>query len=161
MSRAVCRSGTLRRPSGSATHRDSGQVGVLIIGYTLLALLTVTVMAAASSVYIGQKKLLSAADGAAVAAADTFSLGASTPGDAPAAVLNADAVQAAVRTYLAETGAGGRFAELAVGEETGTADGRTARVVLTARVHPPIVNFLVPDGIPVTAVSEARARLVQ
>ena len=161
MSRAVRRSGTLRPPSGSAPHRDSGQVGVLIIGYTLLALLTVTVMAAASSVYIGQKKLLSAADGAAVAAADTFSLGASTAGGAPATVLSADAIQAAVRSYLAETGAGDRFAELTVAEETGTADGRTARVVLTARVHPPIVKFLVPDGIQVTAVSEARARLVQ
>ena len=160
MSQAVRRPGTLRRPPGFPPHRDSGQVGVLIIGYTLLALLTVTVMAAASSVYIGQKKLLSAADGAAVAAADTFSLGASTAGDAPVAVLDADAVQAAAQTYLADTGAGDRFAELAVAEGTGTADGRTARVVLTARVHPPIVNFLVPDGITVTAVSEARANLV-
>lgn len=141
--------------------RDSGQVGVLIIGYTLLALLTITVMAAASSVYIGQKKLLSAADGAALAAADTFSLGQAGSGDGPAAVLDAAAVRSAARSYLDDTGADSRFTDLVVTEETGTADGRTARVVLAARVHPPIVNFLVPDGIAVTAVSEARARLVQ
>ena len=63
---------------------DSGQIGVLVIGFSLLALLTVTVVMAASSVYIGQKKLLSAADGAAVAAADTFSLAQSDAGGGPA-----------------------------------------------------------------------------
>ncbi|MCQ1999235.1 pilus assembly protein TadG-related protein [Arthrobacter zhaoxinii] len=136
-------------------------MGVLIIGYAVLAMLTVTVVMAASSVYLGQKKLLSAADGAAVAAADTFSLGEAGPGAGPAAVLQADAVRNAARSYLVDTGAEGRFTDLAVAEETGTADGRTARVVLTARVYPPIVNFLVPEGISITAVSEARARLLQ
>lgn len=148
---------TVRRGSGG----ELGQVGVLIIGYALLALLTVTVVTAASSVYIGQKKLLSAADGAAVAAADTFTLGDPAAGSEPAAVLDPDAVRAAARSYLADTGAAERLPGLAVADETGTADGRTAHVVLTARVHPPIVNFLVPDGITVTAVSEARARLLQ
>ncbi|MCC9146480.1 MULTISPECIES: hypothetical protein [unclassified Arthrobacter] len=154
-------------PTGMAVSRrqredrDAGQIGVLIIGYTLLALLTVTVVMASSAVYIGQKKLLSAADGAAVAAADNFSLGDSASGTGPAAVLKADAVRSATQRYLAETGADARFTDLTVASDTGTADGRTARVVLTARVHPPIVNFLVPDGIPVTAVSEARARLLQ
>ncbi|MCC3299990.1 pilus assembly protein TadG-related protein [Arthrobacter sp. zg-Y895] len=150
-----------RPPAGQREDGERGQVGVLIIGYSVLALLTVTVVMAASSVYLGQKKLLSAADGAAVAAADTFSLGEAAAGTGPAAVLEADAVRSAARSYLAETGAEERFTELAVTEETGTADGRTARVVLAARVHPPIVNFLVPEGISITAVSEARARLLQ
>ncbi|WP_343206250.1 pilus assembly protein TadG-related protein [Arthrobacter yangruifuii] len=149
-------------PAGSPRQdRDLGQVGVLIIGYALLALLTVTVVMAASSVYLGQKKLLSAADGAAVAAADTFSLGEAAAGAGPAALLEAGAVRSAARSYLTVTGAPARFSELAVAPETGTVDGRTARVVLTARVDPPIVNFLVPDGISITAVSEARARLLQ
>ncbi|MCC3276865.1 MULTISPECIES: hypothetical protein [unclassified Arthrobacter] len=146
-----------RRGSGD----ELGQVGVLIIGYALLTLLTVTVVMAASSVYIGQKKLLSAADGAAVAAADTFSLGEPSAGAGPATVLDPDAVRAAARSYLTDTRAHERLPGLAVEEETGTADGRTAHVVLTARVHPPVVNFLVPEGITVTAVSEARARLLQ
>ena len=155
--------GLLRRRLSARQREDGerGQIGVLIIGYSVLALLTVTVVMAASSVYLGQKKLLSAADGAAVAAADTFSLGEAAEGAGPEAVLEAGAVRSAARSYLAETGAGERFAELVVTEETGTADGRTARVVLAARVHPPIVNFLVPDGISITAVGEARARLLQ
>lgn len=149
-----------------AAEHEAGQVGVLIIGYVLLALLVVTIVAAASSVYLGHKKLLSAADGAALAAADTFSLAqvqgaAAGTGSAPAAVLDSGAVTAAVQRYLADSGAAERISSLGVAAETGTVDGRTARVVLSGVVHPPIVNFLVPDGIPITAESDARARLTR
>jgi hypothetical protein len=34
-------------------------------------------------------------------------------------------------------------------------------VVLTAAVHPPVVNFLVPDGILIEATSTARSRLLR
>ncbi|MCC3296799.1 pilus assembly protein TadG-related protein [Arthrobacter caoxuetaonis] len=143
---------------------ESGQVGVLIIGYVLLALLVITVVAGASSVYLGHKKLLSAADGAALAAADTFSLSqvqGTEPGTAPAAQLESGAVTAAVQQYLADSRAGERITALQISPETGTPDARTARVVLLGAVHPPIVNFLVPDGIPIRAESDARARLTR
>lgn len=142
---------------------ESGQVGVLIIGYVLLALLVITAIAGASSVYLGHKKLLSAADGAALAAADTFSLSQvqGTGGNTPAAVLEGAMVTAEVQRYLSESGAGERIDSLQIAPETGTPDGRTAQVVLTAVVHPPIVNFLVPDGIRVSAQSDARARLTR
>ena len=143
-------------------HGDDGQIGVLIIGYVLVSLLVVTVVMGASALYLGHKKLLSAADGAALAAADTFSLGqAAGPGEEPAAVLDPAAVQAEVNRYLALTSAADRLPGLTLDPDTGTSDGRTAKVVLTGVVHPPLVNFLVPDGIPITAVSEARARLSQ
>ena len=48
---------------------------VFIIGYVVLALLVTTVVVDASSVYLEHKKLLSLADGASVAAADSFTLG--------------------------------------------------------------------------------------
>lgn len=141
---------------------EDGQVGILVIGYMLVSLLVVSVVMGASALYLGHKKLLSAADGAALAAADTFSLGdVASPGEGPAAVLSPAAVQAEVNRYLALTDAADRMAGLSVDAETGTADGRTAKVVLTGVVHPPLVNFLIPDGIPITAVSEARARLSQ
>lgn len=146
----------------SSASGDDGQVGVLIIGYLLVSLLVVTVVMGASALYLGHKKLLSTADGAALAAADTFSLGqGSGPDGAPAAVLSPAAVQAEVNRYLADTNAANRLPGLGVDGGTGTDDGRTAKVVLTGVVHPPLVNFLVPDGIPITAVSEARARLTQ
>lgn len=148
---------------GSADGREAGQAGILIIGYVLLALLVITAVAGASSVYLAHKKLLSAADGAALAAADTFSLSQvqGSGGNTPAAVLESALVTAEVERYLAESGAGERNASLRIAPETGTPDGRTAQVVLTAVVHPPIVNFLVPDGIRITAQSDARARLTR
>ena len=157
---------TREKASEDENEDEAGQVGVLIIGYVVLALLVITVVAAASSVYLGHKKLLSAADGAALAAADTFSLSqvqgaASGAGAAPAAVLDSAAVTAAVQRYLADSGAGDRISGLGIAAETGTTDGRTARVVLSGVVHPPIVNFLVPEGIPITAESDARARLTR
>lgn len=152
----------LRECLRSRAGGEDGQVAVLIIGYFLVSLLAVTVVMGASTLYLGHKKLLSTADGAALAAADTFSLGAGAgPSEGPAAVLAPAAVQAEVNRYLALTNAADRLPGLAVAAETGTADGRTARVVLTGVVHPPLVNFLVPDGIPITAVAEARARLSQ
>ena len=110
------------KPRG-ASRTDDGQLMVLIIGYVLLALLLATVVTAASSVYIEHKKLLSLADGASVAAADSFTLGQlETAGGTPTAVLPAPA---------------------------------------RAAVHPPVVNFLVPDGIRIEASSTARSRLTR
>ncbi|MCZ2403913.1 hypothetical protein IV498_12155 [Paenarthrobacter sp. Z7-10] len=133
---------------------------VLIIGYVLLVLLLVTVVAAVSSVYLEQKKLLSVADGAAVAAADSYALNqvGGTTG-APVAALNRDTVNAVVRSYLDLNGTYALFSGLAVGAGTGTPDGRTAQVTLSAVVHPAMVNFLIPAGIEVSATSTARSQL--
>ena len=153
----------MTRARTTADDGESGQVGVLIIGYVVLALLVITVIAGASSVYLGHKKLLSAADGAALAAADTFTLAQvqDPDGAAPVALLDSGRVTAQVQRYLQESRAGEQTASLRIEPGTGTPDGRTARVVLSGVVHPPIVNFLVPDGIRVTAESDARARLTR
>ena len=62
---------------------------------------------------------------------------------------------------ISRNGAFARFDGLAVAPETGSPDGSTAVVVLSAEVHPPIVNFLIPDGIRIEATSTARSRLVR
>lgn len=139
---------------------EEGQVMILIMGYVLLALLVTTVVMAVSAVYIGHKRLLSVADSAAVAAADTFSLGqVEVSEDTPVTILSDAAVNDAVTSYLSRINAAGRFNALAIDPATGTADSRTAHVVLSAIVHPPIVNVFVPDGIPITVVSDARSEL--
>lgn len=141
---------------------DDGQVMILIIGYVVLSLFVVTVVMAVSAVYIEHKRLLSVADSAAVAAADTFSLGqVETTGSTPVTVLSDGAVQDAVSSYLSRTAASDRFHALTVDPSTGTTDSRTAHVVLNAVVHPPIVNVLVPNGIPITVSSDARSQLQQ
>lgn len=144
----------------SCDDREDGQVMVLIIGYVVISLLVVTIAMAASAVYIEHKRLLSVADSAAIAAADTFSLGqVETTAAAPVTILNDAAVNDAVRSYLSRTAAVESFSGLAIAPSTGTSDSRTAHVVLTAVVHPPIINFIVPEGIPISVDSDARSEL--
>jgi hypothetical protein len=155
--------------AGSAAHPDrgeDGQVGVLVIGYLLVSLLVVTVVLAVSSVYIEHKKLLSAADGAALSAADDYSIdvgigGSAGGGATPLPTLQDSGVEQSAAGYLAATGAGTRFAQLTIDPATGAPDGRTARVVLTAVVRPPIISVLVPGGIPIVARADARAELTR
>ncbi|MDJ0356407.1 pilus assembly protein TadG-related protein [Paenarthrobacter sp. PH39-S1] len=157
--RSICSQPHPRRPNGDA---ESGELMVMIIGYVVLALLLVTVVAAVSSVYLGHKKLLSAADGAAVAAADSFTLsGVAGNSGAPVTILSGDGVRAAASAYLNRNSSYRHISGLTLGGGTGTADGRTARVTLAAVVHPLFINFLIPDGIAVTATSTARSQLTR
>ena len=152
----------MRRNRTGEYGAEDGQMMVLIIGYVLLALLVTTAVMAASSLYLEHKRLLSMADGASVAAADSYTLGqVETQGGSPAAVLNAGRVRNVAADFLNRNGAHARFDGLALLPDTGSPDGSTAVVVLSAEVHPPIVNFLVPDGIRIEATSTARSRLVR
>ncbi|WP_267275610.1 Tad domain-containing protein [Arthrobacter sp. CDRTa11] len=142
--------------------REDGQMIVLIIGYVLLALLVTTVVVGISSVYLEHKRLLSLADGASLAAADSYKLGqVGTEGGVPSAVLNPERVRNVASEFVAKSPASQRFDDLLVAPATGSPDGSTAVVVLSAAVHPPVVNFLVPDGIRIEATSTARSRLTR
>lgn len=141
---------------------EDGQIIVLIIGYVLLALLVTTVVVGISSVYLEHKRLLSLADGASLAAADSFTLGdVGTDGGSPSAVLGSERVRNVAGDFISRNPAAQRFDRLEVATATGSPDGSTAVVVLTAAVHPPVVNFLVPDGIRIEASSTARSRLTR
>ncbi|SDT41518.1 Putative Flp pilus-assembly TadE/G-like [Pseudarthrobacter equi] len=141
---------------------EDGQITVMIVGYVALALLVATVVMGISSVYLEHKRLLSLADGASLAAADSYTLGeVASQGGSPSAVLNPARVRSVAADFVARSPASARFDALAVAGATGTPDGSTAVVVLTAAVHPPVVNFLVPDGILIEATSTARSRLTR
>ena len=135
---------------------------VMILGYVTLALLVATVVIGISAVYLEHKRLLSLADGASLAAADSYTLGeVASQGGTPSAVLNPARVRNVAADFIARSPASQRFHALAIAGATGTPDGSTAVVVLTAAVHPPVVNFLVPEGIPIEAASTARSRLTR
>ncbi|KRE84542.1 hypothetical protein ASG86_07505 [Arthrobacter sp. Soil764] len=135
---------------------------VMILGYIVLALLVATVVIGISAVYLEHKRLLSLADGASLAAADSYTLGeVMSQGGSPSAVLSPARVRNVAADFVARSPASERFSSLAVTGATGTPDGSTAVVVLTAAVHPPVVNFLVPDGIRIEATSTARSRLTR
>lgn len=141
---------------------EDGQMIVMIIGYALLALLVVTVVIGISSVYLEHKRLLSLADGASLAAADSYTLGEVTgETGSPSAVLGSERVRTVAADFVARSPASARFDGLDVTQGTGSPDGSTAVVVLSSVVHPPVVNFLVPDGIRIEAASTARSRLTR
>lgn len=144
------------------TKNEDGQMMVMILGYVTLALLVATVGIGISSVYLEHKRLLSLADGASLAAADSYTLGdVDTQGGSPSATLNPARVRNVAADFVSKSPAAQRFSGLAVAGSTGSPDGSTAVVVLTAAVHPPVVNFLVPDGIKIEATSTARSRLTR
>ena len=141
---------------------EDGQMMVMILGYVTLALLVTTVVIGISSVYLEHKRLLSLADGASLAAADSYTLGEVDIQDgSPSATLNPARVRNVAADFVSRSPAAQRFSGLAVAGATGSPDGSTAVVVLTAAVHPPVVNFLVPDGIRIEATSTARSRLTR
>ena len=143
----------------SPSEEDDGQISILVIGMMLILLMAVIVVMAVTSVQLAERKLQVHADHAALAAADTFTElhGTEGTGAAPTAVLDDASVTGAAQSYLVTVEAEHDLDGLAIGSGTGSADGRTARVHLTAVARPPVVAWFIPAGIPVEASGEARA----
>ncbi|WP_411373695.1 Tad domain-containing protein [Arthrobacter sp. MPF02] len=94
---------------------ENGQLMVMILGYVALALLVATVVIGISAVYLEHKRLLSLADGASLAAADSYTLGeVTTQGGSPSAVLNPARVRNVAADFIARSPSSERFHSLAV-----------------------------------------------
>lgn len=140
---------------------DSGQTTVLVVGLSAVCLLLATVILAATAVNIEARRLLSVADGAAAAAADSFTLAVGDEATASAPVLTQDRAAATVTQYLESASAASRFDALAVQSVSVGDGGQTVDVVLTATAHPPVVNVVVPAGVTVVATSSSRTALTR
>ncbi|GAA4365708.1 hypothetical protein [Paeniglutamicibacter cryotolerans] len=147
----------MSKEKGAPSGIESGQATVLIIGMIAICLLAISATLAATAVNSASRALLAVADGAVAAAADSYTL--STVGRSPARLrLSPVDVHNAASDYLADTGAGERFAALRITDATVDPDGITARLSLGATVHPPIVGWFVPSGVGITV--DVRARTV-
>ncbi|WP_093375086.1 pilus assembly protein TadG-related protein [Flavimobilis marinus] len=144
------------RPSG-----DEGQVLVLSLVFTSIALALVIVVVAVTSVHLERKRLLTLADGAALHAAsviDEAEFYGGAPGEAPA--LTRASVEAAASDYLSRSPEAAKLRDLAM-VEASTPEGETAAVTLVAVARPALVGWLVDlvdDGIVITASSSARGQ---
>lgn len=143
---------------------DDGQVLLLALVYGLVAILLVLVVVAASAVHLDRKRLLALADGAALDAADAVDEAAYFEATAQESGLDAvpvtDAgVRDSVVAYLERQQAPSRFNDLAVDVgSTGTPDGSTAVVVLTARSLPFLPDLVAGDfraGVPLRVTASA------
>lgn len=152
-----------RRLSARA-REDDGQIMLLSIAYGLVALALVLTVVSVSAIYLERKQLLALADAVAADAADAVdeeSYFGSDRGETPALPLTDASVQHAAQDYLAAAPAGVvDFESLAIAQPTGTPDGTTAQVSLSAVVRPPLVTWAIApwqDGFTVTVTSSAEA----
>lgn len=129
---------------------DEGSVLVLTLGYALLALVLVLVCVDATSLYLTQKRADAAADAAALAGADGFTL--TIEGGGPVARLSDDGVHAQAAELLDALGT----ARLV---SASTPDGVSARVRVELDWRPPVLTLFVPEGWTLGATATSRTAL--
>ncbi|PZR55031.1 hypothetical protein DNL40_01140 [Xylanimonas oleitrophica] len=147
--------------------RESGRILLLSLGFVVIGLMLVGMVASASAVHLDRKRLFDVTDLVAADAADSAPPAQVLAGlDGPAAasrlpLTDAD-VRASVQRYLVEHGgSAGSLRDLRV-VEASAPDGATARVTLAATSHPPLVRWFTrafDAGIGLSATSTARAAL--
>ncbi len=143
---------------------DDGQITLLALGYFLLALCLVAVVADATAVHLARTQLQDAADAAALDAADALSDASVYTGGVTgdAVPLTDREVRAQAERYLRSYTAPSRVEGVRLGAATGTDDGRSATVELTARARLPIAAPVVASftgGVAVTVRSTASAQI--
>ena len=121
---------------------DDGSVLILALGYFVIAVVLVLVCVDATSLYLTQKRLDAAADAAALAGADGFTLTVDASG--PAARLTDAGVYDQAEELLAAT----QTAELVAAS---TPDGVSARVTVATTWRPPVLGLDQAARVPVTA----------
>jgi Flp pilus assembly protein TadG len=136
---------------------DSGQVMVLILGFTVVLGLLVTVVIDASTLFLQRRSLASIADSAALAAAQELDAATYYAGDGLDEVpIDPDAAREAAGGLVAASPApqlrGVRVARVAV-------DDGTVEVTVTARVRLPFANLVTGDaeGVRLSVTSAARS----
>jgi uncharacterized membrane protein len=130
---------------------EEGSVLLLTLGYAVLALVVVLVCVDATSLYLAQKRVDAAADAAALAGADGFTL--VVDGAEPRAVLTDDDVADLAGSLITELGSDLQLVR------AGTPDGVSARVTVAGTWHPPVVTLFVPEGVSLEATATSRTAL--
>ena len=138
---------------------DSGQLSILVLGLTVIAMTLIIGGLAVTSVQISRMRLLDAADSAALDATDdsaklVYDRGLGT--DLP---LDDATVQASAADHLAGRSRPHGLESWKVASGTGSPDGRTAVVRLSGEADLPLIGGLLRDlGGSVTVTVESRAR---
>lgn len=136
---------------------DRGSILPLIAGFGALALAVVLLVSAATSLYLERARLFTLADGAALAAAESFRLDSvqlTADGELRPRLTKPEVTAAAVE-YLAQA-PDSRLDGLRLVEAT-TPDGLSARVTLAAVWAPPVLSVFVPEGIPLQVTATSRS----
>lgn len=137
---------------------DEGTIGILTLGFTVLTLIVLFVVASATAVHVAQMRLVHLADELAVDAADALNTPgyfAGRPGDEPE--LAHERMQDAVTRHVDTRGTGTLDGVRLVG--VGTTEDGSATVTIEMVVYPLFgLEALMPfaDGITLTATGQSR-----
>jgi Putative Flp pilus-assembly TadE/G-like len=138
---------------------ESGQVTLLVLGFAVVVMVLVTGSVAATSAQLSRMRLIDAADGAALDAADSLDAGTYDRGVGDAVPLSDSTVTETARAYLAERRRPESLLSWGVAPGTGTPDGETAVVRITGQADVPMVGWMLEElGGSLTITVEARAR---
>lgn len=139
---------------------DAGTIGILTLGFSVLALVLILVVSAATAVHLSRMRLTHLADELAQDAADSVDSGSyyaagRNSGDIH---LSRAAMIAAVEGHMSQRGTDGLEGVRLVAVDS--PDSATARVTVSVVVYPLFgIEALMPfaDGITLTATGESRA----
>jgi hypothetical protein len=139
---------------------DDGQLVLLIIGFTVIGAMLVAVVANVSRVFLYERSLAAAADGAAVAASsalDESAVYAETGGLGDRLPLDPVEAERRVADYAAQTELPQRFRDFRCAVDV---SGGTVSVAFTARVDLRFVGAVAAgytDGVPISVTANARS----
>jgi uncharacterized membrane protein len=142
--------------TGPARDRnETGSTLLLTIFYCFLGLSIVLVVVSATTLYLERKRLFTVADGAALAAAEAWSLETVRLEDDRLAIeLDSAEVREAAAEYLAVAATDLDDVELV---RAASVDGRTATVTLRSTWEAPLHTELVPLALPIEVTVTARS----
>jgi hypothetical protein len=147
------------RPGNGAVGDEAGQVGILVLGYTVVAILLIVGTMAVTSAQLSRMRLLDAADGAALDAADSLDLAAYREGLGSSVAVSDDTVVRTATAYLEDRPLPVGMLGWQVAPGSGSPDGQTAVVRLQGQAELPWVGPLLEAlGGSVTIKVESRAR---
>ena len=134
-----------------ASDPEEGSIAPLIVGMLALLLLIGSVTVAITGAYLQTQHLQDMAD----AQANSITRTIRTPEEA-----SGSAAWEYASTYLAEVQPGQDFQALRLDNVSVDSD-QSVHVYLSARIRPPLLSILVPDGIEVTAHGSSRLKTSQ
>lgn len=146
------------------SRSDNGNISVLSLGFSVLTVMTVLVVSAATAVHIQQMRLTHLADELALEAADALDLGRYYAAQIPEPTENAavplaqQRMNSAVASHLAQSQGRINLPDVRV-VSVETLDGNTASVTVAVTVEPLFgMEALMPfaDGIVLVATGTAR-----
>ena len=139
---------------------EQGQISLLILGFTIIALMLIVGGVDVTAVQLARTRLLDAADGAALDASDALDNGSAYGSGLRAAVPITDgSVRQSATEYLAVQPRPHGISSWVLADGTGSPDGQTSVIRLRGTVDIPVAaSVLAAFGGSVNITVESRAR---